>query len=138
MDSFWGAGHVLGRVFRELRLIEQWGSGLARMRDVCLASGGSSPKFEELDLFFRVTLYPIAVQAKPKQPWQEALVSYIRQHNRISVTEAAKLWDVSSRTATSRLKSLCQEELLVALSKSPFDPHKVFILSQTGNPANQP
>ena len=108
------------------------------MRDVCLASGGSSPKFEELDLFFRVTLYPIAVQSKPKQPWQEALVSYIRQHSRISVPEAAKLWNVSSRTATARLKSLCQEELLVALSKGPFDPHKVFILSQTGNPANQP
>lgn len=129
---------VLGRVFRELRLIEQWGSGLARIRDVCLASGGSSPKFEELDLFFRVTLYPIAVPSKPKQPWQEALVSYIKQHKRISVTEAAKLWDVSSRTATSRLKSLCQEEVLVEFSKGPFDPYKVFILSQTGNPANQP
>jgi hypothetical protein len=44
------------------------------MRDVCLASGGASPKFEELDLFFRVTLYPIAVQLKPKQPWQESLI----------------------------------------------------------------
>jgi len=129
---------VLGRVFRELRLIEQWGSGLARMRDVCLQHGGSAPKFEELDLFFRVTLYPIAVQAKQKLPWQEALVSYIRQHNRISVTEAAKLWAVSSRTATSRLKSLCQEEVLIALSKGPFDPYKVFILSQTVSPANQP
>lgn len=42
---------VLGRVFRELRLIEQWGSGLARIRDVCLQYGGSSPKFEELDYF---------------------------------------------------------------------------------------
>lgn len=127
---------VLGRVFRELRLIEQWGSGLARMRDVCLTAGSFSPKFEELDLFFRVTLYPIAVQSKPKQPWQEALVSYIRQHSRISVTEAAKLWDVSSRTATSRLKLLCQEKLLVELSKGPFDPYKVFILSRIETPAN--
>lgn len=124
---------VLGRVFRELRLIEQWGSGLARMRDVCLASGGSSPKFEELDLFFRVTLYPIAVQSKPKQPWQEALISYLRQHQRISVLEATKLWSVSDRTASIRLKSLCKEESLVELSKGPFDPLKVFIL-----PKNEP
>ena len=122
---------VLGRVFRELRLIEQWGSGLARMRDVCLASGGSSPKFEELDLFFRVTLYPIAVQAKPKQPWQESLISYLQQHQRISVLEATKLWSVSDRTASIRLKSLCKEESLVELSKGPFDPLKVFILPKT-------
>ncbi len=127
---------VLGRVFRELHLIEQWGSGLTRMRDVCLQHGGFPPKFEELDLFFRVTLYPIAIQSKPKQHWQETLVSHIKQHNRISVTEAAKLWDISSRTATSRLKSLCQEKVLIELSKGPFDPYKVFILSQTGNSAN--
>jgi len=122
---------VLGRVFRELRLIEQWGSGLARMRDVCLASGGASPKFEELDLFFRVTLYPIAVQSKPKQPWQESLISYLQQHQRISVIEATKLWSVSDRTASIRLKSLCKEELLVEFSKGPFDPFKVFILPKT-------
>jgi ATP-dependent DNA helicase RecG len=129
---------VLGRVFRELRLIEQWGSGLARMCEVCLASGGSSPKFEELDLFFRVTLYPAAVQMNPQQVWLRSLVAYIQEHNRISVTEAAKLWNVSSRTATSRLKSLCKEELLTALSKGPFDPYKVFILSKTPSPANNP
>jgi predicted HTH transcriptional regulator len=53
---------VLGRVFRELEIIEQWGSGLARMQNACLQHGGPAPKFEELDLFFRVTLYPVAVQ----------------------------------------------------------------------------
>lgn len=51
---------VLGRVFRELRLIEQWGSGLSRMHKICLEQGHPPPKFEELDLFFRVTLYPKA------------------------------------------------------------------------------
>ncbi|MGC2595254.1 MAG: RNA-binding domain-containing protein [Rhabdochlamydiaceae bacterium] len=119
---------VLGRVFRKLELIEQWGSGLARMRNVCLQHGGPAPKFEELDLFFRVTLYPAAVQSKPKQPWQESLISYLQQHSRVSVIEATKLWNVSDRTASIRLKSLCKEELLVELSKGPFDPFKVFIL----------
>lgn len=70
----------------------------------------------------------MAAQTKPKQPWQESLVSYLRQHNRISVIEATKLWNVSDRTASIRLKSLCKEELLVELSKGPFDPLKVFIL----------
>src|SRR5271156_5590596 len=35
---------VLGRVFRELRLIEQWGSGLNRMNKICLQHGLTPPK----------------------------------------------------------------------------------------------
>lgn len=83
------------------------------------------------DLFFTVTLYPIAVQSKPKQPWLESLISYLQQHQRISVIEATKLWSVSDRTASIRLKSLLTEELLVELSKGPFDPFKVFIVPKT-------
>ncbi len=119
---------VLGRVFRELGLIEQWGSGLQRMFESCVQRQLPPPKFQELDLFFRVTLYPMAVQPKPELPWHALLFSYIRQHSKISVTEATKLWKVSSRTSTARLKMLCQEGALMALSKGPFDPHKVFIL----------
>ena len=119
---------VLGRVFRELGLIEQWGSGLPRMFETCLQRRLPPPKFQELDLFFRVTLYPMTVASKPQLPWHASLFSYVRQHAKISVTEAAKLWKVSSRTATARLKVLCQEGLLMELSKGPFDPHKVFIL----------
>lgn len=119
---------VLGRVFRELGLIEQWGSGLPRIFETCLQRRLPPPKFQELDLFFRVTFYPMTVPSKPQLPWHAPLFSYIRQHDKISVTEAAKLWKVSSRTATARLKMLCQEGLLMELSKGPFDPHKVFIL----------
>ena len=95
--------------------------------------GHAPPKFEELDLFFRVTLYPMAAQLKPQHPWRISLLSHLHQYNRISVVEAAKLWNVSSRTATARLKSLCQEELLIEVSKGPFDPYKVFILHKPGN-----
>jgi ATP-dependent DNA helicase RecG len=121
---------VLGRVFKELRLIEQWGSGLNRIKESCIQHGITPPKFEELDLFFRVTLYPRMAQAKPQHPWYSLLSAYIQQHNQISVVDAAKLWNVSSRTATARLKLLCQEGLLTVVSKGPFDPYKVFILSK--------
>ena len=43
---------VLGRVFRELQLIEQWGSGLNRIIDVCKQQNIAAPKFEELGSFF--------------------------------------------------------------------------------------
>src|SRR3569832_98218 len=47
---------VIGRCFRELELIELWGSGLKRMISQCQKSGIAIPKFEELGHFFRVTL----------------------------------------------------------------------------------
>lgn len=124
---------VLGRVFRELELIEQWGSGLNRINGSCIQHGTAPPKFEELDLFFRVTLYPRTSQIKPQHPWHSLLLAHLQQHNQISVVEAAKLWNVSSRTATTRLKLLCQNGLLTEVSKGPFDPYKAFILSKPGS-----
>lgn len=123
---------VIGRVFRELNLIEQWGSGLARMHQVCLQHGGSPPKFEELDLFFRVTLYPQAVKRAPQQSWYQPVFEHIQKYGKISALEADKIWKVTRKTANQRLKQLCKEGLLVEISKGPFDPYKVFILAEPG------
>ena len=46
---------VLGRVFRKLNLIEQWGSGLQRILSVCERQGLKTPQIEELDNQFRLT-----------------------------------------------------------------------------------
>jgi predicted HTH transcriptional regulator len=47
---------VIGRVFRELGLIEQWGSGMGRMITACQEAGLQSPRFEEIGNSFRVAL----------------------------------------------------------------------------------
>lgn len=47
---------VIGRVFHELGLIEQWGSGVQRMIAACREAGLPPPAFEELGTRFRVTL----------------------------------------------------------------------------------
>ncbi len=124
---------VLGRVFRELELIEQWGSGLNRINESCIQHAATPPKFEELDLFFRVTLYPRATQTKPQHPWYSPLLAHLKQHDQISALEAVKLWQVARRTASNRLKLLCLEGLLTEVSRGPFDPYKVFVLTKPGN-----
>ncbi len=124
---------VLARVFRELQLIEQWGSGLNRIRDLCQQQNINAPKFEELDHFFRVTLYPRTAKIVLSQSWHIPIVEYIQQHGKISAMEAEKLWKLTRRTATNRLKKMCQEGLLVELSTGPFDPYKTFILTEPGN-----
>jgi predicted HTH transcriptional regulator len=47
---------VIGRVFHELHLIEQWGSGVQRMTSTCQAAGLNAPKLEEIGIHFRVTI----------------------------------------------------------------------------------
>lgn len=126
---------VLGRVFRELQLIEQWGSGLNRISSVCLQQNIAAPKFEELDHFFRVTLYPRTTKVAPSESWHIPIIEYIQQHGKISAMEAEKLWKLTRRTATSRLKKMCQAGILIELSTGPFDPYKTFILAE---PRNQP
>lgn len=55
--------HVIGRVFRALGLIEQWGSGVQRMARACREAGLAAPVFEEIGTRFRVTLFTARVAA---------------------------------------------------------------------------
>ena len=47
----------IGRVFHELGLVEQWGSGAQRMITACKDSGLASPVWEEIGSRLRVTIY---------------------------------------------------------------------------------
>lgn len=117
---------VIGRVFRELNLIEQWGSGLGRMINICEQQGISSPKFEELGNFFRTTLYHGVNKLVRVEEWQKPIIEYLKIHKEILPKKAQELWKVTSRTASSRLKKMCEEGMLVEISTGRFDPQKKF------------
>ncbi len=51
---------VLTRVFRDLHLMEEWGSGYKRIIDACEKGGYPAPTWEELGSAIRVTFYPYA------------------------------------------------------------------------------
>ncbi len=119
---------VIGRVFRELHLIEQWGSGLGRMINICQQQGISPPKFEELGNFFRITLYPSINQFVSIEQWQKPIVAYLKKHKKILPKQAQQLWNVTSRTTSSRLKKMCMQGVLIEISTGPFDPQKKFSL----------
>lgn len=48
---------VIARVFRELRLIEQWGSGVSRIFREAQEQGLPEPSIEEIGLHLRFTVY---------------------------------------------------------------------------------
>ena len=48
---------TIGRVFHELGLVEQWGSGVQRMLATCREAGLAAPAWEEVGLRLRVTIH---------------------------------------------------------------------------------
>lgn len=118
---------VIGRVFRELDLIEQWGSGLKRMIEICTKQNIRPPKFEELGNFFRTTLYH-SPRLMAMEKWELVLIEYLHKHKEITPKQAQVLWKVSVRTTATRLGKMYQKELVIEIATSAFDPYKKFIL----------
>lgn len=67
--------HVIARVFRELRLIEQWGSGVRRVFREAASHGLPEPRIEEIGLRLRFTVWlakPLALARAVKSTVQQA------------------------------------------------------------------
>jgi predicted HTH transcriptional regulator len=124
---------VIGRVFRELGLIEQWGSGLGRITSTCRNAGLAAPCFEELGTNFRVTLSGERVTAAVQPEWQSALLAHLAREGRTTTQEAAKLWRISARNARGRLLAMVKSGLLVEVGRGPTDPYRVYVLKEKQN-----
>jgi hypothetical protein len=119
---------VIGRVFHELKLIEQWGSGIHRMINACRQAGLPEPEFEEIGSGFRVTFRRQRV-AKPKRgELDHAIVEFLRQNPGASTSRIAAHIKRTSRATRSRLKRLMELGQIVALGSSAKDPHKGYHL----------
>ncbi|MEN9654592.1 MAG: hypothetical protein RL235_704 [Chlamydiota bacterium] len=119
---------VIGRCFRELELIELWGSGLKRMISQCQKSGIAVPRFEELGHFFRVTLFNRREAAIIIRGWRKDLMELIIKSTEVTPKDAAVLWKITDRSARTRLKKMVEEGLIAEISTHAFDPRKKFVL----------
>lgn len=121
---------VIARVFRELHLTEQWGSGLRRIVETCKTQGLKPPLIEELNNQFRLTLYSEQIKEIVVNSWGEVLLEYLRKENAISAKSAMKLWGVSARTTRIRLKQLQEEGIIVRIGTSENDPSASYIAAR--------
>jgi predicted HTH transcriptional regulator len=119
---------VIGRVFHELRLIEQWGTGISRIKETCHIANLPEPRFEELGTSFRVTLYSGSTPRVSQRSWELKLVEYLQIHKEISSKQAADLWGISERGARMKLKTLTEEKIITKIATNPNDPKTVYIL----------
>lgn len=121
---------VIARVFRELHLTEQWGSGLRRIMEACKGQGLKSPLIEELNNQFRVTLYSEQVEKMVVSPWGKKLLEYLKEESSVSAKSAMKLWKVSARTTRIRLKQLQEKGVIVRIGTSENDPSASYIAAK--------
>ncbi len=119
---------VLGRVFFELGIIEQWGSGITRMSQACKEAGLGEPIIEEIGARIRVTFYKKKVQDLSIDNVDRAIMDFIHKNRSVSTHEIVSLIELSRRTAIKRLSRLVGNGLLVEIALSPNDPKKRYEL----------
>lgn len=115
---------VLARVFNELGLVEQWGTGVRRMVAACVAAGLPEPVFAELGLRFRVTIRTDP-SAEPALDGVDArIVAFLGHEAGRSTAAIAAHVGLSTRAVQHRLASLSERGLVVVLGSGPRDPRR--------------
>ena len=119
-------------------MVEQWGSGVRRMTDACLAAGLREPEFEEIATHFRVTIRAAtstlsgrrgeaSASSKRIDARDSAALAFLAEHSETggaSTSEIAKHLGVTSRTARTLLAGLIARNLAVAVGASANDPQR--------------
>jgi predicted HTH transcriptional regulator len=124
---------VIGRVFRELGLIEQWGSGIQRMTRACAELGLAEPRLEELGMRFRVTLETQPTQPPLVDAIDRAIVELLSEADGLSTQQIAKAIGRTTRAARTRLAKLVQRGLVREVGTSARDPRRRYYLSRFGS-----
>lgn len=127
---------VIARTFHRLNLIEQWGSGLQKIIQACAKAGLVPPKFEELGMQFRVTVYSTKIKQTKQTHWQKNIIETIDKVHEVSTNEAAQIWHIDTRSARRRLKKLLDEGIIERVGTSKTDPNGKYI--KVRNAASRP
>ncbi|MDO8987811.1 MAG: helix-turn-helix domain-containing protein [Coriobacteriia bacterium] len=122
---------VIGRVFREIGLIEQWGSGIGRMVSACRAAGLPDPELREIGLRFRVTLRASRDHAPELDPLDERVLDVLSDAPQgLSTTALAEHIGRTSRATRTRLRTLVDSGLLIEVGSAANDPQRRYVIAE--------
>ena len=115
---------VIGRVFHELGLIEQWGSGIQRMTAACSEAGLAVPGLEEIGTRFRVTLHTARTGSPAVDTTDQAILDALAGGNGLATQEIATAIERTPRATRTRLAKLVERGLVREIGTSPQDPKR--------------
>lgn len=124
---------VLARVFNELGLVEQWGTGVRRMIEACTEAGLAEPEFTEVGLRFRVVIRTEAIGPATVDATEQRIVDYIAKGDGRSTTAIAKHVGLSTRATQYRLAALEQRGLIAVVGSGSRDPQRRWYAVRTQN-----
>ena len=120
---------VIGRVFKELGYIEQWGSGIQRAMSECRAAGLPEPTFQEMAFRFRAIILLKAEQPPDRDAITEAIrTALLAPENAkgLSTHQLAARATISPRAMRTRMAKLVDSGLVSVLGKSARDPQRKY------------
>jgi len=121
---------VIGRVFHELGLIEQWGSGIQRMTAACEEAGLRVPVLEELGTHFRVTLSATRTGPIRVDEVDQVILHLLEDEHGRSTAEIAKTISLSPRATRTRLADLVRRGLIIEVGSGPQDPRRRYFRAE--------
>lgn len=130
---------VIGRVFKELGYIEQWGSGIQRATAECEAAGLAAPEFEERGFRFRVTVR----LEKHRAVQMDEVGAHIRKlfapdtpaaKNGLSTAQIAAAVKLTTRSVRTRMGKLVEQGLVTVVGKNDRDPQRRYFWRSGGTP----
>ena len=119
---------VIGRVFHELGLIEQWGSGIQRMAAACREAGLAAPALEEIGTRFRVTIYTERTGVPSVDNTDQAILNALAGDKGLSTLEISVIIELTTRATRTRLSKLVERGLVIEVGTSPQDPKRRYFL----------
>lgn len=106
---------VIGRVLKELRYIEQWGSGILNAIGECKTMGLPEPVFEEFAFRFRATISLVPEQEpeldEVTHKIRAALLTSAGKSSGLSSQQIAEKVGLSTRAIRARMTALAQRGL---------------------------
>jgi len=121
---------VIGRVFKELRYIEQWGSGILNAIGECKKMGLPEPTFEEFAFRFRATISLLPEQEpeldEVTQKIRAALSTPAGITSGLSSHQIADEVGLTTRAIRARMTALAQRGLVNAVGRSERDPQRKY------------
>ena len=120
---------VLGRVFHELGLVEQWGSGVQRMISACRAQGLPAPVWEEVGFRLRVTLRTERIRVPEVDEKDRTILDLLEGDEGRQTRDIAEAIGLSTRSTRTRLARLVKRGLVREVGTGPHDPRRRYLIA---------
>ena len=121
---------VLGRVFHELGLVEQWGSGVQRMIAACRDDGLAAPVWEEVGFRLRVTLRTDPTRPARIDPHDRTILDLLETGEGYGTRAISEAIGLSTRSTRTRLARLVKRGLVREVGTSPNDPKRRYLIAR--------